>query len=498
MPESTVLTVRVHPGPFSDEQIAAVARLHAAEVGEGFLTSLGESVLRLLYHHIGTSPRCGLFVAYAMAGSAASNAAQRPSHGAAGTEHDGTEPLGYICGTRDTRALYREFLWRRWPAALPTLAPRLLSPGRLRRAFETLRYPGQRPIDLPPAEIINFVVAPAARGRGVAPALFADLMRWFAAQPVAAVRIVTGERQVRAHGFYEKVGAELAGRTSVHRGVRSRAYVYRLPGVAPPLRPPARTSFRAITETADTRADADQLAMAGLRHALVARLAAGRDLLDVACGSGYALPLIGPDVRSLTAGDRDATNIRDARAAWPSGSYFLGDAERLPWRAGSFDVIACLEAVYYFRDWRGFLRDAARVLRPDGALVVTWPNPDRPAFHRSPSSTVYPRAAEMARSAAAAGFDARCYGAFPFDGLVTARRRWLDVARRAAVGLHLIPHSMRVRMLVKQLLYRHLLSLGQLTLTPDPFVHLVELGPGRPADFAMLYLIATKPRGALS
>jgi GNAT superfamily N-acetyltransferase len=205
MPESAV---RILGTPFSPAQLAEIARMHRSEVGEGFLSSLGEPVLRLLYKHIASSRYCRLFVAYA--------------------EPEGGEPLGYICGTSNTSALYHEFISRRWRIALPMLVPKLMSPSRILRIVETLLYPRNASADLPPAEIINFVVIPAARGAGVAAALFGSLMQWFEAQGSSAVKIVTGDQQLRAHGFYEKVGAEFCGRTSIHRGRWSWIYVFPL------------------------------------------------------------------------------------------------------------------------------------------------------------------------------------------------------------------------------------------------------------------------------
>jgi GNAT superfamily N-acetyltransferase len=212
MPDSAV---RVLGPPHGADQLAAIARMHRCAVGEGFLSSLGEPVLQLLYQHIASSPLCGLFVAYG-----------RP----------GGEPVGYICGTRNASALYREFIWRRWRVALPTLVPKLMSPRRILGSVETLRYPSSGGGDLPRAEIINFVVAPDSRGRGIAPVLFDCLMRWFEAQGDTAVKIVTGEQQVRAHGFYEKSGAERRGGISIHRGSRSRVYVYPLEGTGRQIR----------------------------------------------------------------------------------------------------------------------------------------------------------------------------------------------------------------------------------------------------------------------
>ncbi|MET0422630.1 MAG: GNAT family N-acetyltransferase [Actinoplanes sp.] len=199
--------LRIRHAPFTPGQLRAVAGMHAAEVPHGFLSSLGVPVLQMLYRHVAGSEHCALYVA----------------------ESQG-RPVGYICGSRDTSALFRDFLRRRWWAAGPAVLPRLLGPRRIRRALETLRYPAAPAPDLPRAEIINFVVLPEVRGQGVATLLFDQLMHWFAAQGEDAVKIVTGEQQTRAHAFYAKHGAVLQGRLSIHRGQSSRVYRYTLAG----------------------------------------------------------------------------------------------------------------------------------------------------------------------------------------------------------------------------------------------------------------------------
>ena len=258
------------------------------------------------------------------------------------------------------------------------------------------------------------------------------------------------------------------------------------------------TEYRAITETAGMRADADQLAMARLRHSLVAQTAKGGDLLDVACGSGYALPLIARHARSVTGCDLDLENVREAGAALPAGTFRVGNAENPPFPGSSFDTVACLEAIYYFQDWKGFVHAVPRYLRPGGTLVVTWPNPSRPAFNRSPNSTAYPAADEMVTVAGEAGFDGVCFGAFPLDDLTTSGRPWLDAVRRTAVALHLIPRSLRLRMFVKRLLYRRLEPLSDIDLLDDPFAHLVKIAPGESRTFAMLYYIGRTSPAAIS
>ncbi|GAA1582117.1 GNAT family N-acetyltransferase [Actinoplanes couchii] len=214
---------RIVAGPFCPGRISAVARMHIDEVPDGFLSSMGEPVLRMLYRHLASSPHAILLVAESV-----------PSG----------EPLGYICGAVDTGALFGEFARRSWPTAVPMVLPRLLSPARMFRMLETLAYPSSAPPGLPAAEIVNFVVVPSLRGRGVAERLFERLMEWFAVKKVPAVKVVTGERQTRAIGFYEKSGAVAAGSTEVHRGTASRIYKYILSDS--PVKKPESRAKRAL------------------------------------------------------------------------------------------------------------------------------------------------------------------------------------------------------------------------------------------------------------
>jgi ubiquinone/menaquinone biosynthesis C-methylase UbiE len=46
-------------------------------------------------------------------------------------------------------------------------------------------------------------------------------------------------------------------------------------------------------------------------------------------------------------------------------------AERLPFAGGSFDAVACLEALEFLPDARAALAECVRVLRPGGVLLLT-------------------------------------------------------------------------------------------------------------------------------
>jgi SAM-dependent methyltransferase len=128
------------------------------------------------------------------------------------------------------------------------------------------------------------------------------------------------------------------------------------------------------------------------------------------------------------------------------------DAQQLPFTDGSFDIVLMLEMIYYLPDLPKALAEARRVLRPGGRLLVTVPNPDRPDFNPSPLSTGYHDAVGLTQLLETAGFEATAYGAFAIaqEG---PRDRVLAPLRHVAVRLHLIPRSMRLKSLLKRILY---------------------------------------------
>lgn len=63
-------------------------------------------------------------------------------------------------------------------------------------------------------------------------------------------------------------------------------------------------------------------------------------------------------------GERSTGQVRLVRAI----------GERLPFGDGSLDVVACQAALDHFADREAFMREAARVVKPDGRVVITLNN----------------------------------------------------------------------------------------------------------------------------
>ena len=101
-------------------------------------------------------------------------------------------------------------------------------------------------------------------------------------------------------------------------------------------------------------------------------------VLDLGCGSGSLNPgvvesgsyWVGTDVslKMLVHGKRSGSKSNGGRTAWVNASAF-----ELPFKAESFNSIACLGMVNFYRKDKlpEILREMSRVIKPRGTLVIT-------------------------------------------------------------------------------------------------------------------------------
>ena len=96
----------------------------------------------------------------------------------------------------------------------------------------------------------------------------------------------------------------------------------------------------------------------------------GAAAAEVGCGTGHWLAVLQGRTRQAAGVDLSAEMLRRARLAAPRAHVVRGRAEKLPWRAGSFDRLFCINALHHFADRDAFMIEAHRVLRPGGALLT--------------------------------------------------------------------------------------------------------------------------------
>lgn len=99
----------------------------------------------------------------------------------------------------------------------------------------------------------------------------------------------------------------------------------------------------------------------------------GTDLLDLACGSGYALARAARVGAAASGIDASAPLVDIARRRVPHGDLRAGDMFALPWGDASFDVVTSFNGI-----WGGCtdaLCEARRVLRDGGTIGLTFWGP---------------------------------------------------------------------------------------------------------------------------
>jgi SAM-dependent methyltransferase len=103
------------------------------------------------------------------------------------------------------------------------------------------------------------------------------------------------------------------------------------------------------------------------------------EVLDAGCGVGYGSAFLARGARRVVGVDRNGDGIEYARAHYAADNveYLCADVLELPLADASFDVVCAFETIEHLDDPRGFLREAARVLAPEGVALVSTPRVDR-------------------------------------------------------------------------------------------------------------------------
>jgi SAM-dependent methyltransferase len=122
--------------------------------------------------------------------------------------------------------------------------------------------------------------------------------------------------------------------------------------------------------------DVDLLNEHMARYTFAARLARGKRVLDAGCGAGYGSAELAHAAESVVGVDRapEAIEFAGAHYALANLSFEEASCEALPHADASFELVVAFEVIEHLVDWRGFLREARRVLVPNGQLVVSTPN----------------------------------------------------------------------------------------------------------------------------
>jgi SAM-dependent methyltransferase len=251
--------------------------------------------------------------------------------------------------------------------------------------------------------------------------------------------------------------------------------------------------YTAVTEARGTQITREALDMMWTRYAFAARYCDGCDVLEVACGAGQGLGTLSDRARRVVGGDYTRPLLDMARRQYAGRLPLVQlDAQALPFRSGSFDAVVLYEALYYLHDPPEFIREARRVLRCGGRLVVCTVNREWADFNPSPLSTTYFSHAELREMLCAERFSPSLFGAFPVTR-ETARDRVVSGIKRAAIRLGLMPRTMRGKRLLKRLFLGELVDFpAEMREGLASYREPVSLAPEEPAPgFKVIYAVGT-------
>ena len=102
---------------------------------------------------------------------------------------------------------------------------------------------------------------------------------------------------------------------------------------------------------------------------------AGLQILDIGCGEGGLAKQLVAEGGNVSGIDPGTEAIRTAAATVLEAEFVVGVAEDLPFENASFDIAIMINALHHVPEavMGAALREAARVLKPDGVLIVIEP-----------------------------------------------------------------------------------------------------------------------------
>ena len=180
-----------------------VAFLHKCNIS-GFLSSLGLLFLENFYRSMCVSKYAFCIVA----------------------ESD-DNIIGYVSGTTDLIGFYKEFVRKNILKMFIVLFTRIFSFVFIKKVLEDGAYSsGSRGLNLPKAEEISMVVDSAYRGRGISQNLIKKLKEEFKVRGVKQYKVAIGSGLEPSRRFHENIGGVLFSEIEVHKGEKSKVYIF--------------------------------------------------------------------------------------------------------------------------------------------------------------------------------------------------------------------------------------------------------------------------------
>ncbi len=208
-----------------------------------------------------------------------------------------------------------------------------------------------------------------------------------------------------------------------------------------------------VTEVPGNFATEEQLSMIMTRYNLAKEYSINKNVLEVACGSGFGLTYLAEVANHIYACDIDINLVNNAKQYSqinPKITVIQADAQSLPFEDSLMDTIIIFEAIYYFSDVQLFLNEAFRILKPGGTIIISSVNNEWHGFNPSPYSRKYYSLTNLEDLFNTSRFmEHKSY--YAFNNKLTYKNIFISLLKILAVKFRLIPKTMKGKKVLKNL-----------------------------------------------
>lgn len=258
----------------------------------------------------------------------------------------------------------------------------------------------------------------------------------------------------------------------------------------------AAVTYKDVTEMTGDEISGEQLQRLCNRYYWAGEYAAGKDVIEVACGSGAGLGYLASTARSVHASDISDEVLAPPRAHYGSRIRIdTASATKLPYADASADVVILFEAIYYVADVIGFMAEVTRILRPKGVVLIATANKDLYDFNPSPHSHKYYGVVELVDLMKRNNLTViETAGGTPLES-VSMKQKVLRPVKKIVVSLGLMPKTMAGKKLLKKLVFGQMVPLpAEISASTCPY----EKPKPIPADqpnraYKVIFVAAQKP-----
>lgn len=97
-------------------------------------------------------------------------------------------------------------------------------------------------------------------------------------------------------------------------------------------------------------------------------------ILEIGCGMGHFSNYCYNSKRSIVSVDIGKSKMKMAKNKYPFLSFVQADAEELPLKNNSFDVVVSIDLIEHLFDQDSHFKEVNRILKDDGLYIIKTPN----------------------------------------------------------------------------------------------------------------------------